>query len=47
MEINVKDYLSESEIGEIIKDELRFKVRQQFDINNIERIFTNSAYSIV
>lgn len=47
MEIDVKDYLSESEIKEIVKDELRFKIRQQFDINNIERIFTNSAYHIV
>jgi len=47
MEIDVKDYLSESEIKEIVKDELRFKVRQQFDLNNIERIFTNSAYGIV
>lgn len=26
---------------------MRFKVRQQFDLNNIERIFTNSAYGIV
>lgn len=47
MEIKVKDYLLESEIKEIVKDELRFKIRQQFDINNIERIFTNSAYHIV
>jgi hypothetical protein len=47
MEIDVKDYLSEFEIKEIVKDELRFKIRQQFDINNIERIFTNSAYGIV
>ena len=47
MEIDVKDYLSESEIKEIVQQELRIKVRQQFDLNNIERIFTNSAYHIV
>ena len=47
MEIDVKDYLSESDIKEIVQQELRFKVRQQFDLNNIERIFTNSAYHIV
>jgi len=47
MEIEVKDYLSESEIKEIVQQELRFKVRQQFDLNNIERIFANSAYHIV
>jgi hypothetical protein len=47
MEIEVKDYLSESEIKEIVQQELRLKVRQQFDLNNIERIFSNSAYHIV
>jgi hypothetical protein len=47
MEIEVKDYLSESEIKEIVQQELRIKVRQQFDLNNIERIFSNSAYHIV
>lgn len=47
MEIEIKDYLSESEIKEIVQQELRIKVRQQFDLNNIERIFSNSAYHIV
>ena len=47
MEINVKDYLSELEIKGIVEQELRYKIKQSFDLNNIERIFTNSAYGIV
>lgn len=47
MEIDFRDYFSREQIEEIIKDELRAEVRRKFRIDDIERIFTNSAYHIV
>lgn len=41
MEINIKDYLSEEEIKDIIIKELRTKTK-----NDIERILTNMEYSL-
>lgn len=48
MEINVKDYLSDSEIKEIVQEELREQVRKHFS-NEKEslRLLGNLAYSIV
>ena len=46
LEINVSDYLSDEEIKDVIKDEIRSRIRQ-FSKNDIERIISNSAYEVV
>jgi|GEM_PF-3030635 len=44
MEVNVLQYLSEDEIKEICKDEIRMKIRESFREKDIARIVSNSAY---
>lgn len=44
MEINVLNYLSESEIKSICEDEIRNHVRNSFSEKDLERIISNSAY---
>lgn len=46
IEINIYDYISESEIKEIIKESVRDVVSRQVR-TNMERIITNSAYDVV
>ena len=46
LEINVSDYLSDEEIKDIVKDEIRSRIRE-FSKNDIERIVCNSAYEVV
>ena len=46
LEINVLDYLSDEEIKDIIKDEIRSRIRE-FSENDIERIVCNTAYKVV
>jgi hypothetical protein len=48
MEINIENYLSDSEIKEIVVDELRNQIRQHFrDESNANRLLSNLAHSIV
>ena len=44
--VNINDYLSNDEIKEVIKGELREIIRRRSS-NDIERIITNSAYDVV
>lgn len=48
MEIDIKDYLSDSEIKKIVSDELREQVKKMFNNeSNATRILSNMAYSII
>ena len=48
MEIDFREYISEEEMKEIIKDEVRIKIRQEFSREeNFKRILTNSLYEQV
>ena len=48
MEINFREYINEEEMKEIIKDEVRIKIRQEFSREeNFKRILTNSLYEQV
>lgn len=48
MKIDFKDYLNDSEIKEIVSDELRKEVREMFkNESNSTRILSNMAYSII
>lgn len=48
MEINFREYISEEEMKEVIKDEVRIKIRQEFSREeNFKRILTNSLYNQV
>ena len=45
MEINFREYINKEEMKEIIKDEVRIKIRQEFSREeNFKRILTNSLY---
>ena len=45
MEIDINDYLSKEQIGEIVVDELRRIIRNKFNSDKeIERLIGNSAY---
>jgi ribosomal protein S3AE len=44
MEINIKDYLSDEEIKDICKGEIRNHVRATFKEDDLVRIISNSAY---
>lgn len=45
MEVNFKDYLTELEIKEIIKEEFKYIIREQLkDDKNITRIISNAPY---
>ena len=45
MEINITEYLSEEEIREICKEEIRLKIRKSFEDKDLERLIGNSAYT--
>lgn len=48
MEINFKDYLSEEEVKDILKEELRGQVRKHFNNEeNARRLLSNLAYAMV
>lgn len=48
MEINIENYLSESEIKEIVIYELREQIKKHFDDeNNAQRLLSNLSYQIV
>ena len=48
MEINVSDYLSGSEMRQIVVDVFREQVKSHFrDENNFKRILTNTCYDMV
>lgn len=48
MEINFKDYLSEEEIKEIVKDEFRIKIRNEMNSEaETNRIISNLCYQFV
>ena len=48
MEIKFEDYLSDEQIREILRDELRLQVRKHFDNEeNSKRLLSNLAYHIV
>jgi hypothetical protein len=48
MEIKVEKYLSDTEIKEILQDELRNQVRQHFqNEENAKRLLSNLAYHII
>ena len=48
MEINIEDYLTDYDIKDILKEEIRDSVKIHMkDENNIKRILSNSAYEIV
>lgn len=49
MEINFKDYLTDSEVKEIVQDELRIQIRLFFSGSeeNKQRLLSNLAYSVV
>lgn len=48
MEIKIEKYLSDTEIKEILQDELRNKVRQHFqNEENAKRLLSNLAYHII
>jgi hypothetical protein len=48
MEINIKDYLNEDEIKDLLKDELRRQVRDYFKSeDNANRLLINLSYDIV
>lgn len=48
MNIDIEKYISEEEIKQIISEEIREYVRNHFrDKNDMERIFSNSAYHVL
>lgn len=48
MEIKIENYLSDSEVKEIVSDELRVQIREHFrNEENAKRLLSNLAYHIV
>lgn len=47
MEINIESYLSEQEIKEIVKDELRAMIRRNKGKDDLQRVIANVSHEIV